>query len=119
MALPFLAPFIVPELHLTNTQLGALAAGLGLTWALSAYAVGALSDYLGNRNVVLVVAILMFSACSVISGLAGSFLALLGARMIMGIAEGPVLPIAQSIMVAESPNIGGDSIWEWSKILCR
>jgi MFS family permease len=101
-AFGFLAPFIVPELHLTNTQLGALAAGLGLTWALSAYVVGALSDYLGNRKVVLVVAILVFSACSVISGLAGSFLALLGARMIMGIAEGPVLPTAQSIMVAES-----------------
>jgi MFS family permease len=102
LALNFLAPFIVPELHLTNTQLGALAAALGLTWAVSGYVVGALSDYLGNRKVLLVAAIIVFSACSVISGLANSFLMLLGARMIMGIAEGPVLPIAQSIMVAES-----------------
>lgn len=61
-----------------------------------------LSDYLGNRKLLLVAAIIVFSACSVISGLASSFLMLLGARMIMGIAEGPVLPIAQSIMVAES-----------------
>jgi MFS transporter, ACS family, hexuronate transporter len=102
LTLSFLAPFVVPELHLTNTKLGALAAGLGLTWALSGYAVGALSDYFGNRKVLLVAAIIVFSTCSVISGLASSFLALLGARMIMGIAEGPVLPIAQSIMVAES-----------------
>ncbi|UPK01337.1 MFS transporter [Bradyrhizobium sp. 170] len=102
LALNFLAPFIVPELHLTNTQLGAFAAALGLTWAVSGYVVGALSDYLGNRKVLLVAAIIVFSACSVISGLANSFLMLLGARMIMGIAEGPVLPIAQSIMVAES-----------------
>ncbi|WP_076858311.1 MFS transporter [Bradyrhizobium mercantei] len=102
LALNFLAPFVVPELQLSNTQLGALAAALGLTWAISGYVVGALSDYLGNRKSLLVAAILVFSACSVISGLAQSFLVLLGARMIMGIAEGPVLPIAQSIMVAES-----------------
>lgn len=102
LALNFLAPFIVPELHLNNTELGALSAGLGLTWAISGYGVGALSDYLGNRKALLVAAIVVFSACSIISGLASSFLMLLGARMIMGLAEGPVLPIAQSIMVAES-----------------
>lgn len=102
LALNFLAPFIVPELHLNNTELGALSAGLGLTWAISGYGVGALSDYLGNRKALLVAAIVVFSACSIISGLTSSFLMLLGARMIMGLAEGPVLPIAQSIMVAES-----------------
>lgn len=102
LALNFLAPFVAPDLQLSNTQLGALAAALGLTWAVSGYAVGALSDYLGNRKALLVVAIIVFSACSVISGLASSFLMLLGARLVMGIAEGPVLPIAQSIMAAES-----------------
>lgn len=102
VALNVLAPFVVPDLQLSNSQLGALAAGLGLTWAISGYAVGALSDYLGNRKLLLVVAIVVFSLCSIISGLASSFLMLLGARMIMGLAEGPVLPIAQSIMMAES-----------------
>jgi MFS transporter, ACS family, hexuronate transporter len=102
LALNFLAPFIVPELHLSNTELGALSAALALTWAISGYGVGTLSDYLGNRKVLLVAAIVVFSACSILSGLAGSFLLLLGARLIMGLAEGPVLPIAQSIMAAES-----------------
>jgi ACS family hexuronate transporter-like MFS transporter len=102
VALNVLAPFIVPDLHLNNSELGALAAGLGLTWAISGYGVGALSDYLGNRKLLLVIAIVVFSLCSVISGLASSFVMLLGARMIMGLAEGPVLPIAQSIMMAES-----------------
>jgi len=37
LALNFLAPFVVPKLNLTNTQLGALAASLGLTWAVSGY----------------------------------------------------------------------------------
>jgi predicted MFS family arabinose efflux permease len=44
----------------------------------------------------------IFSICSVGSGLANSFLTLLAARLVMGFAEGPVLPIAQSIMAAES-----------------
>jgi MFS transporter, ACS family, hexuronate transporter len=102
VALNVLAPFVVPDLKLNNSELGALAAGLGLTWAISGYGVGALSDYLGNRKLLLVAAIIVFSICSIISGLASSFLMLLGARMVMGVAEGPVLPIAQSIMMAES-----------------
>jgi ACS family hexuronate transporter-like MFS transporter len=43
LALNFLSPFLVPELHLNNTQLGALAGGLALTWAIAGYAVGTLS----------------------------------------------------------------------------
>ena len=102
LALNFLAPFLVPELQLNNTQLGALAGGLALTWAIAGYAVGTLSDYFQNRKTLLVCAIVIFSFCSVGSGLANSFLTLLAARLVMGFAEGPVLPIAQSIMAAES-----------------
>ncbi|WP_136626559.1 MFS transporter [Bradyrhizobium macuxiense] len=102
LALNFLAPFVVPELHLNNSQLGALAAGLALTWAVSGYVVGSLSDYFQNRKPLLICAIVIFSICSVSSGLANSFLTLLAARLVMGFAEGPVLPIAQSIMAAES-----------------
>jgi MFS transporter, ACS family, hexuronate transporter len=98
LAISFLAPFLVPELGLNNTQLGVLASALALTWAISGYGVGVLSDYLGNRKTLLVIAIMVFSACSILSGLATSFLMLLGARLLMGLAEGPVLPIAQSIM---------------------
>lgn len=102
LALSFLAPFLVPELGLNNTQLGLLAAALALTWAVSGYVFGILSDYFGKRKVLLVLAIILFSTCSVVSGLATSFLMLLCARLFMGLAEGPVLPIAQSIMAAES-----------------
>lgn len=104
LALSFLAPFLVPELGLNNTQLGMLAAALALTWAVSGYVCGILSDRYGNRKTVLVLAIVVFSACSIVSGLASSFLMLLGARLLMGLAEGPVLPIAQSIMAAESSD---------------
>jgi MFS family permease len=102
LALSFLAPFLVTELRLNNTQLGLLASALALTWAASGYMFGILSDYFGRRKVLLVTAIILFSVCSIVSGLATSFLMLLGARLVMGLAEGPVLPIAQSIMSAES-----------------
>lgn len=104
LALSFLAPFLVPDLGLNNTQLGLLAAALALTWAVSGYVFGILSDYFDKRKALLVLSIILFSACSVVSGLATSFVMLLGARLVMGLPEGPVLPIAQSIMAAESSD---------------
>ena len=101
-AISYLSPFIVPDLHLSNTQVGALASGLSLAWALSAYAVGAWSDASGVRKPFLLAAIAIFSLCSVLSGLAASFAILLAARVLMGAVEGPFLPICLSMMSAES-----------------
>ena len=50
---------------------------------------------------ILVVATLVFSSASVLSGLATSFIALLGARMLMGIAEGGIMPITQTLIAAD------------------
>ena len=101
-AASFLAPFIVQDLHLTNTQVGLLAAVLSLSWAISGYVIGLTSDKTGSRKAYLVASVLVFSVASFLSGLASSFLILLAARLLMGIAEGPVLPIAQSLIALES-----------------
>jgi MFS family permease len=101
-ALSFLSPFVVAELKLTNTQVGMLSSGLSLTWAISSYLIGRASDASGQRRTYLVGAVVLFSLCSFGSGLAGSFLTLLLARMVMGIAEGPTLPISQSLIAIES-----------------
>jgi MFS family permease len=98
----FLAPFIAPDLKLSNQQIGFISSGLSITWAISAFVFGAWSDRTGIRKPFLIVCVLAFSACSFLSGLAGSFLALVSARMLMGLAEGPFLPVALSIMNAES-----------------
>ena len=97
-----LAPFITASLHLTNGQIGALSSGLSICWAISGFAIGTLSDALGRRKSVLLITVVIFSVCSVISGLAPSFGVLLASRMLMGLAEGPILPIAQSLVVLES-----------------
>jgi predicted MFS family arabinose efflux permease len=79
-----------------------LGSGLALAWALSAYFVAAWSDVLRARKPFVLVSILVFSVCSAISGLATSFAFLLAARILMGIAEGPFLPVCLSIMNVES-----------------
>lgn len=100
-ALNFLMPFVQPDLKLSNTEVGMLASALSLTWAISGFAVGRLSDRTGRRKSIIVIATLAFSVCSFLSGVASSFLMLLGARLLMGFAEGGVMPISQSLTVSE------------------
>jgi len=101
-AMSFLAPFVARDLSLSNTQIGILVSALSLTWALSGYLLGAQSDRSGRRKPYLLVAVVVFSACSFVSGLAGSFFMLLAARLLMGVAEGPILPISQTLMATNS-----------------
>jgi MFS family permease len=102
MALSLLVPFFDKELGLSNTKIGLLISLLALAWAVSGYLTGILSDKTGKRKQYLLIAVGIFSICSFISGLAASFSFLLLARIIMGLAEGPVLPLAQSIMIDAS-----------------
>jgi predicted MFS family arabinose efflux permease len=99
-ALNFLMPFVVPELHLSNTQVGLTASALSFTWAIAGFLLGAASDRSGRRKVYLVTATCAFSVCSCVSGLATTFFVLLASRLLMGVAEGGVLPISQSMTAA-------------------
>ena len=100
-ALNFLMPFVQPDLGLSNTQVGLFSSALSLTWALSGFTVGRISDRMGSRKPVVVVATLAFCLCSIVSGLASSFFMLLGARLLMGAAEGGVMPVSHSMIVSE------------------
>ena len=102
MALTFLAPFVIDDLGLSFEQISWANSGLSLTWALGAYLIGRWSDLSGKRKPFLIGALLLFSACSILSGLAWSFESLLATRIVMGMAEGPFLPICLAIMAAAS-----------------
>ncbi|MDQ7747307.1 MFS transporter [Hydrogenophaga pseudoflava] len=102
IALTFVLPQVVPELGLSDTQVGLLGAAVGLCWAISGYGFGALADRSGARKSILVAMVIGFSLCTFFTGAAAGFLALLLVRALMGLTEGPVLPIAQSIMAEES-----------------
>ena len=47
---------------------------------------------------------LVFSLASVLSGFASAFVALLGARLLMGVAEGGIMPITQTLIAADVPH---------------
>ncbi len=100
-AISFLMPFIQPELGLNNTEVGVLAGALSLTWAVSALGIGVLADRFGSRKGLLILTTVAFSLCSFLSGLAASFVMLLGARLLMGLAEGGIMPISQSMIATE------------------
>jgi MFS family permease len=101
-AAAFLMPFIAKDLSFTNQQVGLIASALSFTWAVSAFLGGALSDRTGSRKPILLASAVAFSLCSVLSGLAGSFLALFATRLLMGLVEGPFMPVCQSLLAAES-----------------
>jgi len=101
-ALTYLGPFVQEDLKLSNEQLGWANSGLSATWALGAFLVGRWSDAIGLRKPFLIGALVLFSACSVLSGFAWSFGTLLATRVVMGLAEGPFLPICLSIIAAAS-----------------
>jgi MFS family permease len=101
-ALTYLGPFVQADLQLSNEQLGWANSGLSATWALGAFLVGRWSDAIGLRKPFLIGALVLFSACSVLSGFAWSFGTLLATRIVMGLAEGPFLPICLSIIAAAS-----------------
>ncbi len=81
-AVSYLAPFIVGDLGINNTQVGLLGSVLALSWALSGLVIGRWSDAAGVRKPFLVAILLVFSACSILSGLATSFYMPLAARRI-------------------------------------
>jgi predicted MFS family arabinose efflux permease len=100
-AFSFLTPFIQPELKLTNTQIGLIGGAFSLAWAIAGLTMGTLSDRFGRRKAILIVATLVFALSSMLSGIAPTFIMMLGARMLMGIAEGGIMPITQTLIAAE------------------
>ena len=101
-AATYLAPIIEHDLHLSNAQVGYLGGVLSLTWAFGAYFIARWSDASGVRKPFLLAFLVIFSACSFLSGLAPNFPVLLASRAIMGAVEGPFLPVCLAIMAVES-----------------
>jgi MFS family permease len=103
-AVNFLMPFITTDLKFSNSQIGLIASALSFTWAIAGFLGGAFADRTTYRKRILLVAVVAFSLCSFLSGIAGSFLTLFLARLLMGVAEGPILPVSQSLVAFESAD---------------
>ena len=100
----YLISFIQPDLKLSNFQIGNIASAFSFSWAIAGLGMGSLVDRFGRRKLMLVSATIVFSMASVLSGFASGFAWLLGARLLMGIAEGGIMPITQTLIAAEVPH---------------
>jgi MFS transporter, ACS family, hexuronate transporter len=100
----YLTSFIQPDLKLSNFQIGNIASAFSFSWAIAGLCMGSLVDRFGRRKPMLVAATVAFSMASVLSGFSSGFAWLLGARLLMGIAEGGIMPITQTLIAAEVPH---------------
>jgi len=102
LTVSFLAPYIVRDLGLSNAQVGWLAGALSGAIAISAFFGGRLADRTGRRKLILIACTVLFSVGSGAGGLAMSFALLFGSRFVLGIAEGPMVPIGQTVIAETS-----------------
>jgi predicted MFS family arabinose efflux permease len=100
-AFAVLATFIQEDMKLTQAQIGDITAAFSFAWAIAGLFMGTLSDRIGHRKAILVICTIVFSLASVLSGFAAGVVALMGARMLMGVSEGGIMPITQTLITAE------------------
>ena len=102
IGISYLSPFIKTSLRLDNRKIAELLSAYWLTFAGSSYLTSVLVDAMRARKRALVAVLALLSVCPIFSGLAHSFTQLLAARVLMGLVEGPVIPLCQSIVALES-----------------
>ena len=102
LAAYFVMPFIARDLSLSNADVGMLSFAMLIGWSISGPVVSWISDKLSRRKPFLIGVYLMFAALSVFSALAAGFVTLLVSRLLMGLVEGPAVPLQQAVIAAES-----------------
>lgn len=107
VAIAYLFPFIVDEYKIGYTQAAALGSVLSITFALSAWFCGGLSDRFGLR-MVLIPGAMLFFVMAMLSGVANNFWQLFSVRGLMGITQGAILPASIAwIAKASTPSRRG------------
>ncbi|XZW66055.1 MFS transporter [Acinetobacter baumannii] len=85
----YLFPILIPALNLNNLLAGAIASVLALTWAISSWGLGNLSDTVGRKKV-LIFSSAFFSLMTCFTGVVKSFGEMLIVRGLLGVGEGGV-----------------------------
>ncbi|MDR0518854.1 MAG: MFS transporter [Clostridiales Family XIII bacterium] len=93
---------IAAELNLNDSHLGVLMGVFAATWAVVGFFGSVLADTKLSRKKLLMMFVLFFSVCSLLTGLAVSFVMLIVVRAVMGCFEGPVMPVSQSFIIPQS-----------------
>lgn len=87
------------ELGLSNTQLGFVFSAFAYPYLVFQFIGGWVSDRFGARRTLIACAFIWATA-TVLTGMAGGFISLVAARMLLGLGEGATFPAASSAMAA-------------------
>jgi MFS transporter, ACS family, hexuronate transporter len=102
LSIIYLFPFVSEELGLNNTQMGMIVGATSIAWGLSTLVFSSLSDFFGKKKNTLIIFIFLFSITTFSAGFVGGLGSLILVRLLMGVTEGPVIPLIQSTMMTES-----------------
>lgn len=91
------------ELGLSNTQLGFIFSAFAYPYMIFQFIGGWVSDRFGAKRTLIVCAFI-WAGATVLTGLAGGFLSLVAARMLLGLGEGATFPASTSAMAAWVPK---------------
>ena len=86
-----------PELHLSKTQIGLVFSAFAYPYLIFQIFGGWVGDRFGARGA-LMLAGLVWSAATILTGLAGSLGTLIAARLVLGFGEGATFPLATRAM---------------------
>jgi predicted MFS family arabinose efflux permease len=92
-----LLTLVADDLHVTVDQLGALSTGFHVVYAFTAPLVGAVSDRVVRKHLLLV-SLVVWSVITALSGTAIGFVSLLVWRSLTGLGEGGYFPTAVSLI---------------------
>jgi DHA2 family multidrug resistance protein len=108
---------VVLDTTIANVSVPTIAGALGVsssqgTWVITSYAVAEaitvpLTGWLANRfgaQRVFIACYLSFAVLSLLCGLAGSLGALIGGRVLLGLAGGPIMPLSQMLLLRIFPK---------------
>ncbi len=98
-------PYIEHGLSLSHAQLGALSAGLGLSWATLGYFGTAWIGRGMDVRKALAMLVLLNAVSLFWTGFASSFWSVMLSRILAGAAAGPVMPLSQALIALRSDPI--------------
>ncbi len=95
-------PLLQTDLHLSNTEFGLLSSAFFWTYACAQIPVGWVAERYGAERV-LAAGLIVWAAATILVGVATSFVALIGLRLLLGIGESTGFPSVSKLLAAAVP----------------
>jgi len=102
LSFTFLLPFIAEDLGFSNTQNGLVIGIISAFFGISTLIFSSISDLIGSKKKMLITFVILFSLSTLAVGFISDYKSMLVVRAIMGITEGPVIPLVLAIVLAVS-----------------